>query len=265
MQRSQSNRVWEVIIGLFLIIAGVTGLGSEAPPAMLVILLGLFLAVRPFRDFISEQGRRLTESNYIPPERVSLQRQSGSEQVYAHALRAVEKAGLDPDEVQVLPVDIGVMAFKGDQDPLVYRTRPVLNDVDYVQPFVQLRLPQKAVGRLKFEILDSDGQILFIHEDNYQLERGRNLVMPAARLPIHDAQAMHHNWQLRVSADGVRLASHTFSWAESESRRLRRHIQEDGEISSELRAALTENRLQSMSLDELLSAQDESQAQKGGK
>lgn len=130
MQRSQSNRVWEVIIGLFLIIAGVTGLGSEAPPAMLVILLGLFLAVRPFRDFVREQGRRLTESNYIPPERVSLQRQSGSEQVYAHALRAVEKAGLDPDEVQVLPVDIGVMAFKGDQDPLVYRTRPVLNDVE---------------------------------------------------------------------------------------------------------------------------------------
>jgi hypothetical protein len=255
MPRSQPNRVWEIVIGLFLVISGLSGLGAEAPPALLLVLLGLFLVARPAQQYFQTQNRVQSDEAYYPAEKPTLHRQSGADQVYPHALQAVKRAGLNPDEVRVLPVDIGVMAFKGDNDPIVCRTRPVENDFDYIQPFVQLRLPKKAVGRVKFEILDSDGQILFVHEDNYQLERGRNLVMPAARLPIHDAQAMHRRWGMRVSADGVRLAEHAFRWVESESRRMRRHIQEDGEISTELRAALAENRLQNMSLDELLAPQ----------
>lgn len=267
MPRSRSNRVWEIIIGLFLVVSGLSGLGMEAPPAILLVLLGLFLMVRPAQQYFQAQNRARSDDVYYPAEQPTLHRQSGAEQVYTHALQAVKRAGLDPDEVPVLPVDIGVMAFKSDQEPVVHRTRPVENDVDYIQPFVQLRLPKKAVGRVKFEILDSDGQILFVHEDNYQFERGRNLVMPAARLPIHDAQAMHRRWGMRVSADGVRLAEHAFRWDESESRRMRRHIQEDGEISTELRAALAENRLQNMSLDELLApqAEEDSSRQQGGR
>ncbi|MCB9450062.1 MAG: hypothetical protein H6672_01415 [Anaerolineaceae bacterium] len=255
MPRSQSNRFWEIGIGLFLLVAGLSALGMEAPPAVLLILLGIFMVIRPARQMREQQRHFGIEEDYVPAEQPTLHRQSGADHVYAHALQAVKRAGLDPDGIQVLPVDVGVMAFKSDQEPVVHRTRPVGNDIDYLQPFVQLRLPQKAVGRVKFELLDSDGQVLFVHEDNYQLERGRNLVMPAARLPIHDAQAIHMGWRLRVSADGVRLADHSFRWTESESRRLRRHIQEDGEISTELRAALAENRLQNMSLDELLEPQ----------
>lgn len=145
---------------------------------------------------------------------------------------------------------------------MVHRTRPVLDDVDYIQPFVQLRLPTKAVGKIRFEIVDTDGQILFIHEDYHELERGRNLLTPTARLPVHDAQAMHGPWQLRVTADGLPLATHTFEWQESESKTIRRHLTDDGEISSGLRVAMAENRLQKMSLDELLSYQDDSAEQK---
>jgi hypothetical protein len=72
---------------------------------------------------------------------------------------------------------------------------------------------------------------------------------------------MHGAWQLRVTADSLPLATHTFEWQESESKAIRRHLTDDGEISSGLRVALAENRLQKMSLDELLSYQDDGTGQ----
>jgi hypothetical protein len=260
MRRSQNRRVWEIAGGVLLLLIGLSAIASEALPALLIIALGAFLLWRQLENnplgagFGSASSEPDDEYDFSEPPAEA--RQSGAEKVYAHALKAVEQAGLNPDDVRVLPVDIGIMAFKGDQPPVVYRTQPVDDDVDYIQPFVQLRLPTKAAGRIKFEVLDSDGQALFIREEVHQLERGRNLVTPSARLPIHDAHAMHQGWQLRISADGLALATHTFEWQESDVKRVRRHITEDGEISNELRAAMAENRLQKLSLDELLGYED---------
>ncbi len=254
MNNQMSRRFWEIAIGLLLILIGVSAFGANEIVFGILTLLGFYLVVKQFEN----TRKHMQEGEY---EDRSV-RQAHTEPVYSHALKAVERAGLNPDEVKVLPVDIGVMAFSSDHDPVVHRTRPVLDDVDYIQPFVQLRLPTKAVGKIRFEIVDCDGQILFIHEDYHQLERGRNLITPTARLPIHDAQAMHGPWELRVSADGLPLATHTFEWQESTSKAIRRHLTDDGEISSGLRVALAENRLQKMSLDELLSYQDGDAEQK---
>ncbi|MEO8606976.1 MAG: hypothetical protein ABI690_03795 [Chloroflexota bacterium] len=259
MRDAPNRRIWEIIAGVFLLVLGLAAVANEAFPALVILALGGYLLWRQFEknnwrmpSFSSESE----EDDFDFAEQPSEIRQTGAEKVYAHALKAVERAGLNPDDVRVLPVDIGVMAFTGNQPPVVYRTQPVDDDVDYIQPFVQLRLPTKAVGRIKFEILDSDGQALFIREENRQLDRGRNLLTPSARLPIHDAQAMHQKWTLRISADGMPLATHTFEWQESDVKRVRRQITEDGEISNELRTALAENRLQKLSLDELLGYED---------
>jgi hypothetical protein len=269
-----NRRFSEVGLGLLFLFLGLVALGEGSFFMTLLVLAGIYMLVRQF-----EGGRMPWESadeaeRYIPRRRGQSQpdhdlefsdyeEAAGRERIYAHAIRAVEEAGLDPETAKVLTTDIGVMAFKDDSEPLIYRSRPVLDDIDYLQPFVQLRLPQKAIGRIRFEIVDSDGQVLFVHEDRHQLERGRNLISPAARLPIHDAQAMYEEWELRVSADGVPLASHHFSWQESATKVVRRHLSEDGEISTELRATMAENRLQKMSLDDLLLDQEEeSQNQK---
>ena len=252
MNTSVTRRFWEIVFGLLLILVGVSAFGANEIFFGIMTLLGFYLVVRQF-----ENTRKEMRSDETVEYEDRSTRQAHTEPVYSHALKAVERAGLNPDEVKVLPVDIGVMAFRSDQDPVVHRTRPVLDDVDYIQPFVELRLPTKAVGKIRFEIVDTDGQILFIHEDMHQLERGRNLITPTARLPIHDAQAMHGAWQVRVTADGLPLATHTFEWQESTSKAIRRHLTDDGEISSGLRVALAENRLQKMSLDELLSSQDD--------
>ena len=254
---TMNRRLGEIIVGLILIFVGLSAALQSDGVAILLGIAGLYLLARQFdrtrRTFSPPTFRRSVDEADEPEEIAPRQ----SDQVYTHALDAVQRAGLDASQIQVLPVDIGVMAFRGDQDPVIYRTQPVLDDVDYIQPFVQLRLPTKAVGRIRFEITDSDGQVLFIHDDVHQLRRGRNLITPSARLPIHDAQAMFDSWELRISADGVPLAVHNFGWQESASKAIRRHLTEDGELSSEMRAMMAENRLQRLSLDDLLGDQDE--------
>lgn len=252
MDRNRAREVFIVLLVLFVMASALRQIEGLVVLAILGALV--YLATRFGMDGSARSwfAPREEDDEVAPHER-----QPGAEPVYKHALEAVSRAGLNPDTVQVLPVDVGVMAFKGDEEPVVHRTWPVEDDVDYIQPFVQLRLPTRAIGRVKFEILDSGGETLFIHEDKHQLVRGRNLITPAARLPVHDAQALDGQWEVRVSADGVLIAHHRFEWEEAPTSAIRRHLGEDGEISSEMRAVLAENRLQTMSLEELLESQDE--------
>jgi hypothetical protein len=179
------------------------------------------------------------------------------EAVYKHALESVRRAGLNPDTMQVLPVDVGVMAYSGDNDPVIHRTYPVPDSVEYLQPYVQLRLPIKAAGRVRFEIRDSSGEVVFVHEDKHELSRGRNLIVPPARLPVRDLDGRNGVWEMRISADNVPLATYRFGWEEDAASAIRKHIGEDGEITSEMRLAIAEEHLEKMSLDDLLSSQQE--------
>lgn len=257
-----NNRNTLLLAFILLMLGGVALLEESA--LVVMILLGLLFLVRQFDNNTlassatygyDEDYDYEYEREYDTVERQ--QRQAQAEPVYRHALEAVENAGLNPDEVQVLAVDIGMMAFKDNEEPQVYRTWSLPDDVDYVQPFVQLRLPQKASGRVKFEVLDASGNVIFVHEDVHKLERGRNFITPAARLPIHDQREMDGRWQLRIHADDLLLAAHRFEFAEATQSAIRRHISEDGEINTELRAVMAESRLPKMSLDDLLSYQDD--------
>ncbi len=257
-RRNRDRRFGEIMLGLFLLVGGIAAIGGDSALTLILIVGGLYLLARRF----DQAAQTELDSSAYPreddyPFEEPIPAQPRADQVYAHALDAVRRAGLDPAETHVLPTDIGVMAFSGNLEPTIYRTRPVPDDVDYVQPFVQLRLPTRAHGRIRFEIVDSDGQVLFVHEEDHDFQRGRNLITPAARLPIHDAHAMQKGWQLRISADGMVIAEHDFQWQESTSRAIRRHIGVDGEINNEVRAMMAENRLQKLSLDELLAEQDE--------
>jgi hypothetical protein len=256
--RTQNSRTSQTILAAFLLFIGLMALLDSANLFVtLLVLGGVFMLVRQF-----ESRRGQSSDAELPLEQAVPERAASSQpRIYQHALQAVEAAGLDPETVKVLATDIGVMAFSGDSEPEICRSREIYDDVDYIQPYVQLRLATKAIGLIRFEIEDSDGQLVFVHEEHHQLERGRNLITTAARLPIHDIQAKDDDWSLRILADGVPLAVHALGWQESTTTLVRRHLSEDGEISSELRAAMAENRLQKMSLDDLLAEQD-SQSQR---
>lgn len=204
------------------------------------------------RDDARFARRRYEQQSYQRERQRERQRPANVDQVYPHAIDAARKAGLNPDTVPVLPVDVGIMAYHADNPPVIHRTVPVEDDCDYIQPYIQLRVPRAATGRVRFEVFDKTGQPIFVHEDDYQLKRGRNLIIPAARLPIHDEQEIDGSWELVISGDNMVLAKHKFDWMDMERSDARRFVGEDGEINSEMRAVLAESRLQRMSLDELL-------------
>ncbi|MCA9903136.1 MAG: hypothetical protein KC547_04700 [Anaerolineae bacterium] len=263
MRRKTNNqRFVEIIIGIMLIMFGLSLLfdGSAAPFGWFILTAGGMMLYRHLNRTNTELNSQRSQTwQWSREERephLVTDAPSGT-QIYAHALEAVRSAGIDPAESPVLPVDLGVMAFTSDRPPSLHRTRPILDNVDYIQPFVQLRLTTRAAGKIRFEIVDSDGQILFVHEEFHDLKPGMNLISPPSRLPIHDAQAMHGDWSLRVSADGIVLAEHHFQWMESTEKVIRRHVQVDGELSGEMRQMLEDNRLERMSLDDLLSEQEE--------
>lgn len=249
-QNRTTNEKLLIIFGGLVIVAALL---DNASPFLIILLL---LAVAAFRSRTQDDREDESYEYDYKAERED-SRHANANTVHQHALGAVRRAGLDAERLKVLPVDIGMMAFKEDNDPVIHRTWPVSDDNDYVQPFVQLRVPQVAIGQIRFELVDRYDQQVFVHEDNYQLERGRNLVIPTARLPLHDEQSLEGGWELHVYADGMLLASHPFDWENSESPDFERHIGEDGEINSELRAVLADNRLGEMSLDDLLAYQDQ--------
>ncbi|MBC8171394.1 MAG: hypothetical protein H7X77_06965 [Anaerolineae bacterium] len=230
----------------------------------LLFLVGILMLARSMSDNQNQaQADRPTRRRSRPEVRVNRPIMDNTDTVLIpepevdHVYEAITTAGHDPDQLKVLPVDLGLLVYKDNQQE-IYRNQAIPHDVDYVRPFVELQLPASVSGKVRFELLDSNGNSLFVDENSHQLKSGRQPIVAATWLPIHDAQELDGMWQLKVSAGGVLLANHVFEWdTEVSAAPIREHIQEDGEISPELRQAMAENRLQKMSLDELLADQQE--------
>lgn len=261
---NENRNTW--FLAFILLALGTVALLGNSFPVILV-LLGLLFLVRQFdsdhaRSNLGSQTYEATydydvqqEDDYDDFEIFNQQPASAEQRVYRHALESVTRAGLDPDEVQVLAVDIGLLTTKDGSEPQIYRTWSLPDDIDYIQPFVQLRVPMEANGSIRFEIIDAVGDAVYIHEDTFKLTRGRNFLTPNTRMPLHDQMELDGKWGLRIIADGVKIADHRFEYAEAAGASIRRHIGEDGEINTEMRAVMTENRLPKMSLDDLLAYQ----------
>jgi hypothetical protein len=175
-----------------------------------------------------------------------------------HVAQAISRAGQDMDELAVLPLDLGVLVYKDERPPQIYRMDEIPDDIDYLQPFVELDLPSAVTGRVRFEITDGSGQTVFIEENSHRFHEGSQPVVAQTRLPIHDAQDFDSGWHLKIYAEDMLLADHQFAWNNAVNvSPILQHVQEDGEMSAELREILTDNRLERMSLDELLDFQEE--------
>lgn len=269
-----NNRNTWFLAFILLALGAVALLGNSFP--VILVLLGLLFLVRQFdNDSVSSNVREQSydyaydydhqeeeEDDYDDYEIFHQQPASAEQRVYRHALESVTRAGLDPDEVQVLAVDIGLLTTKEDTEPQIYRTWSLPDDIDYIQPFVQLRVPMEANGDIRFEIIDAVGDPVYIHEDTFKLTRGRNFLTPNTRMPLHDQMELDGKWSLRIIADGVTIAEHRFEYSEATGANIRRHIGEDGEINTEMRAVMTENRLPKMSLDDLLAYQGEDEEER---
>ena len=265
MTGMNENRNTWFLAFILLALGTVALLGNSFP--VILVLLGLLFLVRQFDNEQSNSSAGSQaydavyeyeiqrEDDYDDFEIFNRQPASAEQRVYRHALESVTRAGLDPDEVQVLAVDIGLLTTKDGDEPQIYRTWALPDDIDYIQPFVQLRVPMEANGNIRFEIIDAVGDAVYIHEDTFKLTRGRNFLTPNTRMPLHDQMELDGKWGLRIIADGVTIADHRFEYSEAAGNSIRRHIGEDGEINTEMRAVMAENRQPKMSLDDLLAYQ----------
>ena len=248
------------LTGLFLIVAGGSALleGDGGLVALILLALGIKVLGDSRSRRSDEQTLTSRAAGSERPARAA--RRKGRWRVAEHADFAVRSAGHDPAAMSLRVSDIGVFAMGEGRETLVHRLQAVRDDVDYIQPWVALRVPTLAAGTLRFEIRDMDGRLHFQRDRSLQLEPGDNLISPPARMPVHDALLTEGDWQLSVHADGNLLAVHSFGWMEAEEELqepgLRAHLQEDGEMSDELRRAFEENsQEQERSLDELLEHQ----------
>lgn len=264
------RRYGQIMVGLFLLFIGLNAISDGNMFGVMMGLGGFYMLARQFEESRYNRQRERYQ-DWESRERAERARydfsgvrndvdrrpQANAERVYSHALEAVQLAGLDPSEMAVLPVDLGILGHRADSKPQLYRTRNIPKDVDYIQPFVQLRVPRRANGKITFELIDDLGQTVFVREETHELQRGRNLIVPSRRLPVHDALDMDEGgWSLRIHADGILLAEHDFSWAEPIENIVVDRLSDDGEISQELQAAMSASEMNPMSLDELLGYDD---------
>jgi hypothetical protein len=174
-------------------------------------------------------------------------------QPLSHAAEAVAAAGHAPEDLALLPVDIGFLAYTSGSRPVVHREAPIPDTVDYIQPYIELSLDRPAAGTLRFEIVDSEGEIHYVREERRQLKAGRTPVIPETRMPVGDFLYTNDSWSLRVYAANTLIAEHHFGWIDPDvAPALREHLAEDGELSADLEVLVEQASLQPMSLDELL-------------
>lgn len=243
------------MLGFLLITIGLASLGGEQALTLLLGLIGFYLIIQQFSRSAAQIPPRDTVSQRA--DSASLRR-AAEEQASHHALRAARRAGVDLDRAAVLPVDIGLMAFDETGSAVaLYQSSEVFEDFGgAVQPYIRLYLPRRAKGRIRFEIVDADGGIVFANEDAYALQPGINLISPPARLPLRDPAALRGRWELRVTADGVLIAVHPFRWSYERAMKPNLRLASDGEISPEHRDLLAEDQFESLSLDDLLADQE---------
>lgn len=259
-------QIWRLVL-LFILIAIFTSVDVGVLLGLLLLILGMRAIRRNYRSSQSagassrRRGLREAVDDFIDNSFSSVNNryQLGKRRVQRHALKAFRRAGHDPNENQaVVPSDVGVIVYMENQPPTIYRTAAVPDVADYIQPYLELYLNvPEAQGRIRFEIVDGDNQPVFVHEEEKNLKQGHNLITPAYRLPIHDAQALKSTWQLRISADGILLAEHPLQWRLTQTNEFSQYVGADGELTDELREVAAQSTPR-MSLDDLLAMQPQS-------
>ncbi len=256
-----------MLLGLFLAIIGFNLLVSNSALGILLFLVGvvaLALLMNNGWNQASAAWKGIAAS-FMPPEaaerpaavRETRQRSAAASQtrstMHRAATRAILNAGQDPQTLPVVPTDIGMLAYpSSDSTPTLFREANLPGDAAYIRPFTLLRSPQRARGKIRFEVLDEDGVRRFVDEQIYDLSAGETFVYPDTWLPVRNLESLEGSWTLAIYAANVLLAEHVFVWQDVGGGAFRTYLTGDGEISDKLIDELSGTRLERLSLQDLL-------------
>jgi hypothetical protein len=227
---------------------------------MIVLVLFIILFVFVLFGLLSvAEGR--SGSTTTPRRRGSRRRSKRAEQVVERgntaAQRAMQRAGYEGGGDYVEVTDIGLLAYRQSDEPKMIRYGDVLVDTHFLRPFIELWLPYRSRGTVRFELLDDAGRMRYVDEAEYDLEPGENVLLPSTWLPLRGKTIPPGEWRLQVMAGDTLLARHPFGWQQVGGGELQPYIASDGEISPALQRALRGHAQQAVSLSDLLSDQEE--------
>lgn len=247
-----------ISIALALLDSGIFLVAVAMIAAGIALLSGVFNRKDAEGQLVERRRHRHTATPAYPRPDSSQSGQTARPGGMMHrvASNAIRQAGHDPAELAVAPVDIGLLAYSGDDAPTLYREMRLPDDSDYVRPFAVLRSPRRAQGKVRFELLDEHGTRRYIDETPWELKRGETFVYPSTWLPMSNVDSIDGAWLLRIYAAGMLLAVHTFEWRDTGGGLFRAYLTGDGEITDDLQREFSEARLGRLSLEDLLEDQE---------
>ncbi len=221
--------------------------------ASLMFLILIIVVIMVLFGMFSTAGGKTQPA----PARRTRPRTSRDHGVSQAAQAAMQRAGYQGGEAYVGVTDIGLLAYRSNDEPKLLRYGEVMADTTFLRPFIELWLPYVARGLVRFELTDGQGRLRYADESHYELEQGTNTLLPGTWLPLQDRAPDSGQWKLRVMAGNTLLAVHTFGWQAVGGGEIQRYAASDGEISPSLQQALRAHSQQPVSLDDLLAGQEE--------
>lgn len=205
--------IWLIMIGLLL---GVLVLSSSLAPQVEAAILSLYLLVALGTSGLisgEEVRRRLPQR---PRLRLpQMEGQGRGPRASEAARRAQERARNHPAYGERFALlDVGLIVSEVGPEGMRLRRGEATLDDQAIQPYVVLRaappwVEEKAIVR--FEVLDSRGDRLFVCEDEVYLRQGVNNILASHRLPLRGRSGVQPGlWDLHVVVQGHMLAMHSF-------------------------------------------------------
>lgn len=245
------NLLWLGVLGTLV---GIGVLSGAAPPAVNALLVAFF-GIGAAASLLDIQPERL-----LSRSRSSLTAMRMSAEAREAVERARRRGAGYADSLTLL--DVGLIRLQTGRDGMeMARTRAVSLDDDGVRPYITLRVdPQEAdrTAVVRFEIIDHNGESLFIHEMRVFLRDGEMNIVADHQLPLLDNQRIESagDWDMRVSIDGVLIGALGFTVTPSLRDRMRRFSAEaDSPASRQARLADPIDDDAPMSLEDLLRSQ----------
>lgn len=172
-----------------------------------------------------------------------------------YAGRAEARAGLPSFSRSLRLLDIGVIGFRTNKRPTIYRGRPLDHDVTAVQPFVRIWVSKPFVNNLQFLLLDDDDIVLFSNETKQTLDAGTHLLSPAARMPLNADAMFSPRIRLVIKSGATTIAEHHVFLEVDAASLVRTYLSDDGEITGGLTALIQDSLGNKVSLDDLLGSE----------
>jgi len=245
MRIRRRNTAWLAVLAILVGIVVLSGAASAAVSVALVTLFLLAMAA----SLIEVRPQRFLGN--VPQSPLTLMRMSTT------AREAVERArrrtNYSPAGLTLL--DVGLISLQSSSEGMVMRrSRSVSLDDDGVRPYITLHVQSETADRnavIRYEILDHNGQIQYVHEMKTYLRDGEMNILADHHLPLAGNERLTGagDWDLRVSVDGTLLGLLSFNVTPSLS--ARRQFMRDAEGAA-IRLEDTEHEDAPVSLEDLL-------------